>query len=292
MKGSTLRRFYSQHRTPILPQVPVATPLVVGQKLLRVGYVLCRNQVVKHSPHPLETEYAYALEREHQRYCRHEGSESAVHFLASRGQSIDSLQRTDAAAIEGNFYGIEAYQDAMRVVLQRFQPEKRVLAADYADPFATSALTEPPPRTTLHRALDDFLYLIIKDKDSGKWTVPTTARMERESLRMTVDRALALNGDGFDSYVWSNAPQAVLKEEAPASSGANELLTFLFSATYLTGRPNFDAMNAAGHAWVRRCELPQYTEFAHPGMLDALMDISLDSTFDGPGHDSGSRVDS
>lgn len=288
MKGSFLLRFFSQHRTPVLPQVPAEPQLIINHKVIRVGYLLSRNQVVKHDQHPIETEFAYTLEREHLRYCRHDGSESATHFLASRGQAMDALGRTEASQIESNFYGLELYQDAMRVVLQRYQPEKRVTAADLRDPFADSLKEGPPPRTTLNRALDDFLYLIIKHKDTGKWSIPTTRRKENESLRMSADRCLGVNGDTFDAYVWSNAPQGVLKGTAPASSGANEELTFVFNATYLSGKPNFEGMGASDHAWVRRCELPQYDiasvgGYESPQMLGLLMDISLDSTFDGSG---------
>lgn len=285
MQRTAIARFFSQHRTPVMPQVTVNTPLDANQKLVRVGYLLCRNQVVKHAQHPIETEYSYLLDREHQRYCRHEGSESVTHFLASRGQTMDTLNRTDAGQIAGNFYGLDLYQDAMRVVLQRFQPEKRNTEADFVDPTDPQLNEGPPPRATLQRALDDYLYLIIKEKDTGKWTVPSSLRKEGESLRTAVERTIAnQNGETFDAYLWSNAPTAVVRSEPGTltGAGATEELMFLFSATYLSGRPQFESMGAVDHAWVRRCELPQYLEqgFQHD-LFPVLMDVTLDGTFDG-----------
>ncbi|KPA73247.1 putative mitochondrial hypothetical protein [Leptomonas pyrrhocoris] len=268
------RAFHAQHRTPVLPQVHVADPL--PSQCVHVGYLIHRNQIVKHTPHPLEVEMGYLLEREHQRYSRHESTESATAFFASRGQSMDVLNRTDASQIRGNFFGLELYQDATKVILQRYSPEKRVAAADAWSPSALS--DHPPPRHTLHRKMDDFLYLIVQEAESGKWAIPHTARKDDESLRMTVDRALSShNADGLECFLWSNAPQAtvVLEEE-------NTRL-FVYSATYLSGRPRFDLFEPKpqDHAWVTRQELLQYSDtFKSTELLKALMDISADSTFE------------
>lgn len=268
------RCFHAQHRTPMLPQVHVADPLPTQR--IHVGYLMHRNQIVKHTPHPLEVEMSYLLEREQQRYSRHESTESATAFFANRGQSMDVLNRTDANQIKGNFFGLELYQDAMKVVLQRYTPEQRVTAADAFDPAALT--DQPPPRHTLHRKLDDFLYLIVQEAESGLWTVPQTARRNDESLRMSADRAVAThNADGLDCFFWSNAPQAtvLLKEE-------NTRL-FIFAATYLSGRPQFDLFEPTlkDHAWVTRQEMVQYADnFKSKELLKALTDISADGTFE------------
>lgn len=285
MKHSVIRKFFSQHRTPIVPQIPVETPLVVDNKAIRVAYLLTRNQVVKHNAHPLETEMGYLIDREHQRYSRHD-VETATHFLASRGQTMDVANRVEPGQIEGDYFNLELYQDAMKVMLQRYSPQKRVTPHDFYDPCNAELASKPPQRTALNRALDDFLYLIVKDKDTGKWTLPSDARAENETLRMTLDRSIFQQlGDSMDCYVWSNAPTAVLKSAAdPTASpkGATEVLTFVFNATYLAGRPKMENLNISDHAWVRRCELPQYSVdgYQHDDMLDVLMDITLDSVFD------------
>lgn len=285
------RAFHSQHRTPILPQVHVEPEKGVIIRPARVGYLLQRNQIVKHTPHPLETEMSFLLEREHQRYARHENSESATHFFASRGQTLDALNRSDPAAVRANFFGLELYQDAMKVVLQRYHPEARVTAADLWDPAGLSP-DAPPVRHTLSRQLDDYLYLIVREAASGKWTVPSSARRERETLRMTADRALSTHHkDGIDHYIWSNAPQAVVQNPNTAqksnaadgtsgSSSSSEPL-FVFVATYLSGRPDFGGIEpkVSDHAWVTRREMRQYRrEFASEELLEALLDIAADST--------------
>ncbi|KPI83540.1 hypothetical protein ABL78_7425 [Leptomonas seymouri] len=268
------RSFHSQHRTPIIPQVHVADSLPTQR--IHVGYYVHRHQIVKHTPHPLEIEMSYLLDREQQRYSRHESTESATAFFASRGQSMDVLNRTDANQIKGNFFGLELYQDAMKVVLQRYSPERRVTAADR---WAPSSLSDQPPRRhSLHRKLDDFLYFVVQEADTGKWTIPNTARKDGESLRMTADRALSShNAEGLDCFLWSNAPQAtvLLAEE-------NTRL-FIYSATYLSGRPQFDLLEpkTQDHAWVTRQELLQYSDsFKSQDILNALLDISADGTFE------------
>lgn len=269
------RGFHSQHRTPIVPQVLVADPPAPVR--VHVGYFLHRSQVVKHTPHPLEIEMSYLLEREHQRYSRHETTESATHFMAGRGQTMDLLNRTEPGLIMGNFFGLELYQDAMRVVMQRYSPERRVTAADLWDPEATTA-DGPPPRRTLHRRLDDLLFLIVQEEATGLWTVPHEERADGESLRVAADRAIATHhGDGLDCYVWSNAPQATV----PIEDGMGRL--FVYSATYLSGRPRFTDVQprARDHAWVTRAELRQYAaDFKSPQLLQALLDITPDSTFE------------
>ncbi|AYU76033.1 hypothetical protein, conserved [Leishmania donovani] len=271
---SSSRTFHSQHRTPIIPQVHVHDRPTAQR--IHVGYYLHRHPVVKHSPHPLEAEMGYLLEREQQRYSRHESAESATAFFASRGQTIDILGRTDPNQIKGNFFGLELYQDAMKVVMQRYSPEKRLTSADLWQPNALG--DAPPPRHTLHRKLDDFLYLIVQEGATGKWTIPHTARKDDESLRMTADRAISSqNSDGLDCYVWSNAPQATvfLKDD-------NTRL-FIYAATYLAGRPQFASFEPKpkDHAWVTRHELLQYSDtFKSSELLKALLDISADGTFE------------
>ncbi|CAJ1004692.1 putative 39S mitochondrial ribosomal protein L46 [Leishmania naiffi] len=271
---SSCRTFHSQHRTPLIPQAHV-NDRPTAQRI-HVGYYIHRHQVVKHSLHPLEVEMGYLLEREQQRYSRHESAESATTFFASRGQTMDVLGRTDPNQIKGNFFGLEHYQDAMKMVMQRYTPEKRVTAADMWKPNGLG--DAPPPRHTLHRKLDDFLYLIVQEEAAGKWTIPHTARKDGESLRMTADRAISTqNLEGLDCYVWSNAPQATvfLKDD-------NTRL-FIYSAVYLAGRPQFASYEPKlkDHAWVTRHELLQYSDnFKSAELLKALLDISADGTFE------------
>ncbi|KEG06324.1 39S ribosomal protein L46, mitochondrial [Trypanosoma grayi] len=272
------RSFHAQHRTPILPQLPPEDAAPPSTTRVSVAYLLHRHPVVKHTPHPLETEMGYLLDREHQRYCRHEASESATHFMSQRGLSVDVLNRTDARQIQSNFFGLELYQDAMRVVLQRYKPEKRVTPHDLWNPADLDGAA-PPTRHSIHRKLDDYLYLIVQDAATGRWTVPQTPLGERETLRMAVDRAVAKhNSEGLDCYVWSNAPQATVL------NAADNKRLFIYAATYLVGRPKFSDFEPTpkDHAWVSRHEMVQYRqEFETPDLLEALLDISADGTFEG-----------
>ncbi|ORC84835.1 39S ribosomal protein L46, mitochondrial [Trypanosoma theileri] len=272
------RSFHSQHRTPIIPQLPLREDVAATTTTrVLVAYLLHRQPVVKHTPHPLEMEMGYLLEREHQRYSRHESSESATHFMAQRGLSIDVMNRTDPRQIQSNFFGLELYQDAMRVVLQRYKPEKRVTGQDLWDPKQIDA-AGPPTRHSIHRKLDDYLYLIVQDAVSGKWTLPKSTVGSRETLRMAVDRAISKhNNDALDCYIWSNAPQATVLNTAENTR------LFIYAATYLMGRPKFTDFEPKlkDHAWVSRHEMAHYRDhFESNDLLEAMLDISADSAFE------------
>eukprot|EP00758_Cryptobia_borreli_P002216 Tbor_TRINITY_DN2865_c1_g1::TRINITY_DN2865_c1_g1_i1::g.23217::m.23217/K17427/MRPL46; large subunit ribosomal protein L46 len=284
--------FHSQHRTPIIPQSPVPSQPLPGDITVYVGYLLHRSPSVKHDPHPIENEMAFMLEREHKRYARHE-AETATHFMINRQQSVDSWGRQDPNDIVSNFFGLDIYQDALKNVLQRYLPQSRLTKHDFVDLFSDEmqqATNEPPKRHTIDRALDDYLFLIVKDKATGMWSIPSVAREPHETLRMTVDRALHTNHNGaVVSYLWSNAPQGVIRGYSNGDTRKNEeegkkCLTFIYNATYLSGRPSFDSITPAvvDHAWVTRNELKQYsmTGYVHPDMLEVLRDIAPDAFFD------------
>lgn len=280
MRRTSTRLFFSQHRTPILPQSPIDASVGASLDPLRVAYFLYRNPVVRHDPHPIETEYSFLLEREHQRYARHE-VESSTHFLQSKGQSMDVLGRQDPAQITANFFNIEMYQDSSRAVCERYKTESRVAPLDLWDPVAQQDLVEPPARHSLQRRLDDYLFFIVREESSGKWMLPYEDRAAHETLRMTVDRALQTqHSEAVDFYVWSNSPQAVVK--SPPAAAAPTPSTFVYCVTYLSGRPKFNQVNPkiSDHAWVTRKELRQYSDHFATGVLDVLLDVAPCGAFE------------
>jgi large subunit ribosomal protein L46 len=278
MRRTIARHLFNQHRTPVSVQLPISAAAAeeLSQEQIRVGYLLHRNPVVRHDPHPLETEHSYLLEREHQRYCRHEGHESAVHFFQGKGQSLDAAGRQDPGQITSNFFSLEMYQDSLKAVVDRFKLEPRVTPLDLWDPRAEQEMLEPPARHSLNRRLDDYLLLIVLDAQTGKWTVPSEERTNRETLRMTADRAiLDQHGDAFDAYIWSNSPSGVVVTPGEDADKRTRKL-FLFSVTYLSGKPRFGGIRPAiqDHAWVTRRELLQYRQSFTPGLVDVLFDIA------------------
>lgn len=276
MLKRTVARGFQQHRTPIMPQMPVNHPTPHN-----VAYLLCRQPVVKPTPHPLETEFGFTLEREHNRYARHDVETSQ--FFSAKGQPIDVSNRSEPAQIINNFFNLEGYQDALKVVTDRYQPVPRVTDHDFFDPFDESLKSGPPKRKTIQRRLDDFLFFIVRSEASGKWSLPTTQRRPHETLRMAVDRAISeQHNDALDAYVWSNAPQAIVRGAGVSEGEATEADTFVFVATYLAGRPNFGGIQpkCADHAWVTRSELCQYHgEFETESWCQVLRDIVPDATF-------------
>lgn len=271
-RRSAVRLFFHQRDTPMLPQMPVEP----SDFKARIGYFIGRNAIVKHDPHPLETELANIIDRDHSRYARIE-DESVTHFFSRNGISIDVANRSDPKQIQQDLFGIEAYTEALQVTLSRFAPAKRVQPHDFIDPFDESLAAGPPVRQTLNRRMADHLYLIVRDAASQKWSIPFVDRKPAESLRMTLERGLASHHPTVSTYTFSNCPQAVLED-----SSAGPL--YIFTTTYLGGRPNFSAIEPMidNHAWVTRSELSEY-EFSTEEMLHALRDIAVSNYFDGRG---------
>ncbi len=269
-----------------------------------------RQPSVLHSLHPLEQEMGFVLDREHARYCRHQqnsqnpsDAESATAFFSNRGINLDSWNRHDKTAIQRDFFNLDAYREATRVTLERFEPGARTMPADFVDPFADGLAGGPPVRHSVQRRLDEVLLLIVKQAADGKWTVParkidrgngaSTAEEGKTSaafsLRTEVESAiLEDHKSGLDAFIFGNAPQGVLQWGAAAPGGGGAPLPrgaprgetghqlFVYVASYLVGRPRFDAAVHADHAWVTRKELADY-DFAHPDMFSLLQDISIDT---------------
>lgn len=291
--------FNPQHRTPILPQLPVVLPKD-DKKVIRVGYLLSRNPIVKPEPHPLETEMGFMLQREHARYARHE-ADSLTAFMASRDQTIDAWGRSDPNQTISNYFGLEMYQDSMKTVLNRYKPLPRTVANDFVDIMAEQKLSALPTRHSIQRCLGDYLFLITKDATTGLWGVPSVEREPHETLRMTLDRSVNDHHKGsLDTYTFSNAPQAVLttypdykptnedleKAKQAQNSSADEkkgkqVKTFIYNVVYLAGRPDFEGMGCSDHAWVTRNELMQYYgSFSDPRLGSILRDIAPDALFE------------
>lgn len=289
---------------------------------IHVGYLLHRHPVVKPTLHPLERSMGFLLEQQHQLYSRHPSSETACHFFRDRQQeSIDAYQRKDPQDIRRDFFGLEGYQDALKATLQRYQClPPRLQAADFVDITSRSSMkgrqpghssTTPPSRHTLQRKLDDYLYLIVRyarpsdaegaeEKNApweqmglyGNWGIPFTPLQQGETLRMAAERCIqAPHTDSVDFYLWGSGPQGTitlpastdLEKKTDTFPSPSPQYIFLYSATYLAGKPDFSRMQPmiSDHAWVSRRELLQYRrEFVSEEFLELLLDISADAYFE------------
>lgn len=325
VNATSRRHFHGQRDTPIVPQAKVAPPSQGDHRprdgSMHVGYLLSRNPVVKPDAHPLEQEMAFLLDREHQRYSRHP-EEHANAFFAQKAVTLDSWNRHEPSKVLTDFYSLPSYNDAVQVVLKRYQPAPRLQQADFWDPFDAGRVNSPPPRHTLARGLSEFLYLIVKYQDSQRWGVPYSycaaanggavavptgvlpndgGRRVDESLRLALDHTIVdHHGDSLDTYCNTNCPQGVISmrgtDTAAVDSGAPQAsMMYIFVPTYLSGRPKFSAgpANAAGesrgvqpaivdHAWVTRRELLQYEYALGPRMASLLQDIATDAHIEGP----------
>eukprot|EP00796_Vickermania_ingenoplastis_P001119 gene1119-654_t len=294
-----LRCFHSQHRTPRVPQLHTSDELPGSNggessesvPTLHVGYLLHRHPIVKPTLHPMERSFGFLLERQHQVYSRHPASESAQHFFRDAQQSVDAHQRTDPRDIRRDFYGLEGYREALHTTIERYQHvPPRVQSTDRVCTLShrlRDDKTGPPPRRTLQRKLDDYLYLLVQyDNEpglAGKWGIPFTPLRRSETLRMAAERCLQEpHGDKVDYYMWGCGPQGTVVLPSPTEVNPPRRL-FVYSPVYLSGRPNFDAMEPriVDHAWVSRAEIRQYRDaFASNTLQELLLDISADAYFE------------
>ncbi len=230
---------------------------------------------MKASLHPLEQEMGFLLDQEYNRYPRH--SQPANEFFNERGITLDNWQRMEQNQLKANYFNLELYQEALKVVVERYQQPERERPDDYCNPLALAALESPPERLTLDRCLDDFLYLIVRDDKTGKWRLPATDRKTHESLRSTLDRFLAESHPKLEAYFLSNAPTGVHLE------GTTK--TFIYSGSYVSGELSTTAFQseptaatANNHAWVTRQELlSDYSaQFASKDLAQIIYDIAID----------------
>lgn len=124
-------------------------------------------------------------------------------------------------------------------------------------PVATAADEAKDVRST-RRALADFLFLVVKDKRTGRWGFPTAPHEEGETARATAERALAASlADGaVETYTVGNAPCGHIAE----AEGTGAPL-FFYRASFLDGEVRLASGGAAkDFAWLTKAELKEYLD--------------------------------
>lgn len=114
---------------------------------------------------------------------------------------------------------------------------------------------------TLDRRYDQRLVLVVREKDSGRWTLPWAARGgEEESLRSAAQRAVvSAVGDGLDAWVMGEFPLSVwLHEYGEEEKAERQCLgekRLFFRAEALDGRMRLDRELFSDYQWLSRDEI-------------------------------------
>ncbi len=135
--------------------------------------------------------------------------------------------------------------------LPDFEPASRETEAD-----------QTGDRSTIHRKLAEFLFLVVKDKD-GNWGFPKCEHSEGETMRQTAERSLKdFAGDSLECWVVGNAPQGHYKE----ANGT----TFYYRGSYLEGELALQG-GYTDHLWLTKEELGEFFDADHHDLLKKML---------------------
>ena len=175
------------------------------------------------------------------------------------------------------------------------EPEK---IASYDAPESSDAKLMHDYAHSTDRCLDRHLYFIIghevkheevktnqtdeylpseRSETQIQWSVPYVNRVDGESLRMSLDRALHTHhSELMETYVYSNAPVGVLRKKDPTNAEKTTEHIYIFHASLLDGNPVIDFIQPrpARWAWVTRDELRMYFD-KEVEMKSLLLDVTL-----------------
>jgi len=134
-------------------------------------------------------------------------------------------------------------EDRWKKDADKFKPASKTTSAD-----------ETNDKTSLDRALDHSLFLVLKNQDS--WTLPMSHNEKGESLRESAERALALHE--INAHVIGNAPFTYFKniysKKYQESSGKCGEQIFIYKAFVQDSQKNETKSN---HLWLRKSELEE-----------------------------------
>mmetsp|Transcript_17160 Transcript_17160/g.22279 ORF Transcript_17160/g.22279 Transcript_17160/m.22279 type:complete len:286 (-) Transcript_17160:1537-2394(-) len=131
---------------------------------------------------------------------------------------------------------------------------------------------EDDDRTSLERALDTSLYLILKNKKTDTWFFPEViVHINEQRIRTACEQAISQYcGDELYTFILGNAPVAVWFHELEDSDRQKydlphnqiALQQFFMRAVivdpYKTGPLRIDASSTSDFAWIKKDEIDEY----------------------------------
>jgi len=113
---------------------------------------------------------------------------------------------------------------------------------------------------TLDRLYDHRLVLVVREKSTGRWTLPWVQREGEERLRAAAQRSVASSvGEELEAWVMGEFPLSVwLHEYSPEEQEAKGCLgekRLFFRAEALDGRIRLDRDSFSDYQWLTRDEV-------------------------------------
>jgi large subunit ribosomal protein L46 len=269
------------------PKEHLPSPVVYdGPQIFKVSYVLERTPVCTYQEHPLEIELQNETEKENHYYSRNKYHSFEEYYEAwkqekqvvekklnkKKKKNLDftrefaNLQVPDPKYTKDdvkNIYRMMAKKEGAKApqeILRTFNPMPRYTLDDLED-----------NRHSLNRKLMNNLYLIVKDKETGKWKFPETVRQNPLTLRLSIEKKFMEDMEG----------KVVGKFNTHHPFGhhnvsKNENIYF-FRSIFLSGKVTSDLIQKqwADFQWVTRQELRDYEleyETSKQMFLDVLED--------------------
>ena len=191
-----------------------------------------------------------------QKNAKKEGPES--HIRVPDPPEMSEKQKLEYERSQGKGYMTEGSD----YWIKNWKPQRRWTKDDFND-----------NRKSLNRQLENRVYLIFKDKETGKWKFPDTIRTNPHTMRSAVQEFFVktmksrVNGH-FISY----SPTAhYVNPSNPMDK------TFFYRVIYIGGVPPFKQMaEFSDHAWVTRHQLDDY-EFTD----ETYKDVAFHMLYDG-----------
>jgi large subunit ribosomal protein L46 len=145
---------------------------------------------------------------------------------------------------------------------------------------------EPAPRETeadktgdqrtMHRRLDEFLFLVVQDAKTGQWGFPRREHVEGKTMREVARQAMEeAVGDSIETYLVGNAPLGHFYEAKTGADGkeGGEGTNFYHRAQWLDGTLKLES-RYKDYKWLTKVcarvsrRLFSRTSFSHDGAVD------------------------
>lgn len=145
---------------------------------------------------------------------------------------------------------------------------------------------EPAPRETeadktgnqrtMHRRLDEFLFLVVQNAKTGQWGFPRREHVEGETMRDVARQAMEeAVGDSIETYLVGNAPLGHFYEAKTGADGkeGGQGTNFYHRAQWLDGTLKLEA-RYKDYKWLTKVRarvsrrLFSRTSFSHDGAVD------------------------
>jgi hypothetical protein len=259
-----------------IPEADIPQKVIYnGPEKLRAAYVLERIPKIFPPIHPAEFEFEELVHATRQYYSRHQWEDFFDYF--------EEWKKLKAKAVKEKFKGHIVVPNPPKRTGKEHLEFERNQGKNYFSPVRDYWLKtwKPQPmftqddfddnRYSINRCLHKRLFLIFREKATGKWKFPDARRKDPESMRATAQFKFQRDmGKRVLGHFNSHAPLNVYVKSAVDK-------TFFYHVFYMGGRPPFEKLSTTydDHAWVTRQQMEEY-DFVDEDYKKAVIDMTWD----------------